>query len=255
MCRTVTGDGWCKRELYADDGLVVLSYRRVLVLTGIDIGSLRGDLAERLLPVELEPIEPGKRMLDAEVAAQLATARPRLLGALLDLLSRVLAILPTVHRDDWPRMADFARVVAAMDEVLGTEGYKQYTNQGGDIAAEVVSGDPVAEALVRTLALRGGQAWMGTASELLEQIAPLDRPPKGWPESGRALSGRLRRMAPSLEQVGVLVRFDRSGHARERRIIVAAATGHADANAQSADAKGPDADAKRAEGPVQEGLF
>ena len=117
----------------------------------------------------------------------------------------------------------------------------------------------MAEALVRTLALRGGQAWMGTASELLEQIAPLDRPPKGWPESGRALSGRLRRMAPSLEQVGVLVRFDRSGHARERRITVAAATGHADANAdanaQSADAKGPDADAKRAEGPVQEGLF
>lgn len=37
------------------------------------------------------------------------TTSPGSPGALLDLTARVLAVLPGVHRDQWPRMADFAR--------------------------------------------------------------------------------------------------------------------------------------------------
>jgi hypothetical protein len=39
------------------------------------------------------------------------------LGALLDLTARVLTVLPGIQREDLPRMADFARIMLALDEV------------------------------------------------------------------------------------------------------------------------------------------
>ena len=51
-----------------------------------------------------------------------AAVRPRVFGAILDLLSMVLAELPNVHLERLPRMADFARVLAAMDRVHVGDG-------------------------------------------------------------------------------------------------------------------------------------
>ncbi len=56
LCKAVTGDGIVDRALYTDDDVSVLSFRRVVAMTSIDAGALAGDLAERLLPVELARI-------------------------------------------------------------------------------------------------------------------------------------------------------------------------------------------------------
>lgn len=55
MCRAVTGDGLVKRTRYSDADVTVLNYRRVLVVNGIDVGAVRGDLAARMIPIELQP--------------------------------------------------------------------------------------------------------------------------------------------------------------------------------------------------------
>lgn len=44
LCRAVTGDGLVKRALYTDSSLSVVSFRRVVTLTAVDTGALRGDL-------------------------------------------------------------------------------------------------------------------------------------------------------------------------------------------------------------------
>ena len=54
--------------------------------------------------------------------------------------------------------------------------------------------------------------WTGTAGELLTRISP-PYPPKGWPSSARAMTGILRRKAPSLRRVGWTVEDQgRGGH-------------------------------------------
>src|SRR5690606_14066789 len=53
MCRAVTGEGDVRRQLYADNALVVFAFRRCLIVTGIDLGALNGDLADRMLAIEL----------------------------------------------------------------------------------------------------------------------------------------------------------------------------------------------------------
>lgn len=250
LCRAVTGDGLVKRRLYSDDSLAILAFRRVLLLTGIDVGALRGDLADRLMLVELDPIPPEARRQDAELAAEFRARHPALLGALLDLTAKVLAALSGIRLRVATRMADYGHVLAAVDMVLGTGSLPRYASQAAAIAEEVVAGDPVAEALLR-LVLPGGE-WRGTATDLLEDLTP-ERPPRGWPGSSRALGGHLRRLSPSLAQVGVVLTFN-PGH-RGGRLIqierVAARPSPASSPSppssdapQSGDAKAPGGDAK-----------
>jgi hypothetical protein len=64
--------------------------------------------------------------------------------------------------------------------------------------------------------------WTGTATELLSRLEEIvgDRTIKGknWPNSARALSGRLRRGATFLRKSGINVQFDRTN--REKLITI-----------------------------------
>ena len=96
LCRIATGSTWVVRRLYSDADVNVLRLLRSS-LTTIDAGSLRGDLADRLVRIELAPISEEKRRTKAELDAAWKAARPRIPGALLDLLSRVLAVRARVE--------------------------------------------------------------------------------------------------------------------------------------------------------------
>jgi hypothetical protein len=219
LCRAVSGDGWLRRRLYTDGDLAVVSFRRVVLLTSIDPGALRADLGDRLLLVDLERIEDGKRQTEADLDRAYALARPQLLGGLLDALADVLSRLPHVALRELPRMADFARVLAALDDVDGADGraFSAYVAQRGRIAADVVDADPVAAAVLKLVEDAG--CWQGTAGELLQEIAP-DRPPHGWPATPRAMAGRLSRLTPALRAIGIEIEYDRVGHARSRQYTI-----------------------------------
>ena len=96
LCRAVTGDGNVDRALYTDDDVTVLAFRRVVMMTTIDAGHLDGDLAERLLLIELQPMTEGERRTDAELTAAYLAAQPSIFASLLDLTAKVLKRLPDV---------------------------------------------------------------------------------------------------------------------------------------------------------------
>ena len=220
MCRAITGDGLPTRALYSDSDISVIHFRRVVALNGIDAGALRGDLAERLLPLELERIGTADRKTEQEMDAAFADAAPQLLGAVLDLVAKVLAELPKVNTQDLPRMADFARLLHALDAVTGWTTVHDYAETADDVAETVLDADLFA-IRVRALVTTNGR-WHGTAAELLDRLSPTAGPlPQGWPKSPNATSGRLRRIVPALRQVGVAVTFDRGAPPkRERRITI-----------------------------------
>lgn len=200
LCRAVTGDGDVRRRLYSDGDLAVFAFRRVVLLNGIDLGAVRDDLGERLLTVELTRIDDRARRLDADLVDLWAVAHPRLLGALLDIACRVLAELPRVVLGGLPRMADFARVLAAVDTALGTRSLDTYLGQAADLAADSVSADPVLATITATIR----DVWEGPASLLLDHItAELEhKPGREWPKDARALTAILRRRAPALRRLG-----------------------------------------------------
>jgi hypothetical protein len=221
LCKTVTGDAFTKRKLYADRELSVVSFRRVVAITTIDAGALRGDLGDRLLLVDLERIDESSRRSEREILDQYADMRPRLFGAFCELLSRVLSALPSVKLDELPRMADFTRVLAAVDGVRGTQSLATYLGQRERIADDVVEGDSVGTAIRGFMANRS--SWSGTMKELLAEITP-DEPGRDFPPTPKRLQTQLKRLAPALEAVGVFVHPPRKTDHTRRWVILTART-------------------------------
>ena len=226
LCKAVTGDGMVKRRLYTDNELAVVSFRRCVVLTSIDAGALRGDLGDRLLLVDLERIPDTQRRTEAELKQAWRDALPGLLAGLYDVVARVLAALPTITLKRMPRMADFAKVLAAVDKaapaLTGGKALETFMAQRERIAGDVVDADPVAAAVVKLL--EAGD-WTGTAGELLAKITPTDnegnpRAPRGWPGAGNTLSGRLKRMTPALRLLGIAVEQNRDTDSKRTKMIV-----------------------------------
>lgn len=200
LCKAATGDGHIRRRLYTDSDLALLTFRRVVAITTIDAGSLEGDFGSRLLLVELERIDESQRRSETGLRDQFEERWPRILGALLDIVAAVWARLESTEIPPSDRLADFSRVLAAMDAVCGTGALDLYIGQRGQIAETIIDDDPVGAAIVQLV--RDSGVWEGPAGELLKRITP-ENAPRRWPRNACAMSGRLKRLAPALRAVGV----------------------------------------------------
>jgi hypothetical protein len=93
-----------------------------------------------------------------------------MLGAILDLTAKVLATLPTVNVAELPRLADFAKILAAIDQVQRLDHAPDFTALAQEITEAVIEADPFADA-VRALICEKHE-WAGTAARLLELLPP-----------------------------------------------------------------------------------
>ncbi|SCD49142.1 hypothetical protein GA0115251_109533 [Streptomyces sp. TverLS-915] len=208
MCCIVTGAETIKRALYTDGDVVRARYRRPLLLTGIDVGVIRPDLAERLLPLRLE--RPKVRRTEAELWTEFEEALPVILGSLLDLTVQVRATDAETPTD--LRMADFAHLCAQLDAAQGLGALAAYRVCLDDLNDDVIEGDVLAQTVLRHAATLDEGAeqrmtsteWLNLLSHLYsgEELRPL---PKGWPTTGKVLSDRLKRLQPTLASRGVLI--------------------------------------------------
>ncbi|WP_030379694.1 MULTISPECIES: hypothetical protein [unclassified Streptomyces] len=233
LCKAVTGDGIVDRALYTDDDVVVLSFRRVLAMTTIDAGALAGDLAERLLMLDLQLIEADRRRTEEELNAAFEAVRPAILGALFDLLACVLAVLPSVRLDTMPRMADFARVLAAVDQVMDWHTLDDYLATSTNVATDALEGDPFGAALAALVDQSG--TWQGTAAQLLEVLpVPGGIRPQGWPKDATRAGGRVKRLAPLLRSIGITVDDTQRSPDRHRHKLLILSRAPANEDAASA---------------------
>jgi hypothetical protein len=204
-----------RRQRYTDSDVTVLTFRRVMAMTSVDPGALNGDLADRLVTVELERIPASARASEEDLQAQWDEAHAKVLGGLLDVAVQVLLELPSIQRTGLPRMADFALVLMAVDKVLGTRGYAAYTDQASSTAQSLAEGDIVVLAIREKIT----ESFEGTATELLELLTD-DHLPRDWPKTPQGLGGRLTRAAPTLRALGWTVeklpRRDQGGTRRWR---------------------------------------
>jgi len=201
LCRAVSGEGAVKRRLYTDQELIVQTFRRAVILTSIDPGSLRGDLGERLMPIELSPLRK-KRVTEQSIMSELARRIPVILGGLLDVVADVLANpVPIRHP---PRMADAAHVMAAVDQAVDSSSLSAYRQTQSRVVEIVLESDPLASAVLDFMANRR-EGWAGTATDLRSSLLVHHRDGKNWPANPRSLSQRLARIAPALEEAHGLV--------------------------------------------------
>ncbi|MGW3014660.1 ATP-binding protein, partial [Streptomyces longwoodensis] len=205
------------RALFTDGDVFRARYRRPLLLTGIDVGVIRPDLAERLLPLRLE--RPKVRRTEAELWTEYAEALPVMLGSLLDLTVKVRAATAETPTD--LRMADFAHLCAQLDAAMGLGALAAYRAGLDDLNDDVIEGDLLAQTVLQYAAgMQPGAQERMTSAEWLHLLTRLYsgedcRPlPKGWPTTGKVLSDRLKRLQPTLAARGLVVDWGRTREAR-----------------------------------------
>jgi hypothetical protein len=197
ICRLATV--FAVRQLYTDQDEVLFDAARPVMLNGIEDVVTRPDLADRAVFLTLEPIPEERRRPEIELWASFEAERPRILGVLLDAVVEGPKRLPETRLERLPRMADFALWATACETALWPAGtfWSAYCGNRDEAVEGVIDADPIAAAVRAVMATR--TEWTGTASELLgalgEAAGERVAKSKSWPDSPRALAGRLRRAA------------------------------------------------------------
>jgi hypothetical protein len=210
LCVVSTGGGMASRQFYTNDEENLIKAHCPTVLNGINEVITRQDLLERAIIVQLPTIET--RLTEAEHAQRLEQLAPDIMGGLLELLSRMVEALPHVEIPSaaLPRLADFARLGAALSWVLGREHedfMPTYHQVRQDALRRSIEGDaPVMEVLAF---IKSHGEWSGSLQNLLSQLEIRRLPGQGntqnWPRSAKGLSNALRRAQPGLRELGLVV--------------------------------------------------
>ena len=183
----------------------------------------RSDLADRAVIVTLATIPENERKTKEAFNTAVEISRPRILGALLDGLSRGLAELANVKLSSLPRMADFISWAQACEGAYWETGtiHAAFTRNVAEAVEGVLEGDAVAVALRKWFEARDHEAWQGTTDALLSELnnwAELEaKRERSWPKNPQALRSRLTMAAPALRKIGIAV--ERGPRSKKERCL------------------------------------
>ena len=217
LCRASTGEGFSKRELYSDDEDIIYSFRRCVLLNGINIAATHSDLLRRCILLGLEEIAAEERRPEKLILAEFEQARPKILGGMFDVLSQALVYLPSVRLPELPSMADFALWGAAISRALGKGEGAFLQAYGANIQqqhAEAIESSLVASVLMRFMENR--ENWEGSPSQLYSALKTkaeelnISVSDRQWPRNPNWLVRSLNRVVPNLRAEGLTIECQRS---------------------------------------------
>jgi hypothetical protein len=217
LCRIATGGAFTKRKNYSDYDETILIAKNPLIITGIGDIATRGDLLSRSIIIHLPTIT--ERASETDFWKDFTDAQPKILGALLDLISEGLRNFSDVEVENCEaRMLDFVKFGTAVEKSLGLEkgGFVALCNKNYENANKIaLENNPVAIIIFQFMQNR--KEWVGTASELLAEIFMYSdevtkRNPL-FPQNPQRLSNILDRLAPGFLLEGINI--DKGDHLRE----------------------------------------
>jgi hypothetical protein len=223
LCRLVTGEADSKRRLYTDDEDVIIELRRAVILNGINAPTDRGDVLDRSLVVELERIPDAGRKTEEQLWERFGEEHPKLLGTLFDVLSRAIALKPSIKLSRRPRLADWGEYAAAVYEVMGW-GAETFLRDWDEIVKvqnqATLDGSPVAQAIIRFM--EDKEEYSASSSEMHSKLkvvaaqlgVDVDRD-KAWPKSARWLWRRIKEVLSLLVAAGIEASRDRDESAKQ----------------------------------------
>jgi len=228
LCRAITGGGIAVRKLYTDDEVVILSFKRCVMLNGINIAALKGDLLDRAFPFTLEPIAPKNRRTEKDLNAAFEKDRAIILTGFLNVLSKALEYYPDIKLEEVQRLSDFNFYGCAIAKALG-ENPEDFIIAYRDMVAaqneEALNNNLVAVAIlkfaeiyIKRIEKMNAVGKMETEAfwkdqplvlfNNLKEIANFTlgidiKTNKEWPKTPSALSRRINAASANLKAIGV----------------------------------------------------
>lgn len=209
LCILSTGGGIAKRTLYSDSEETIISVQRPWIINGIAAAVTQQDLLDRTISIDCPVLE--QRGTATGMNATFEENHAALLGAVLDVAAKALALLPTIKLapKDRPRLAEFAMLGMAVAQAMGHEPGEfmhQFNASRRESIARVLDASPVAAAVLEFVAKTplGIEASVKDILTRLEDFKPAGA--EAWPRTPKGLGDALRRAAPALRQMDVEVK-------------------------------------------------
>jgi hypothetical protein len=214
LCQLVFGGAISGRALFTNDERSFIYAQRPVLLSGIGDIVRWGDLKDRCVFLQLPPIPRTSRRGEDEFWKAFHTARPRILGAMLDAMVGGLRKRPSVQLAELPRMADYAIWGEAVARGLGWPAQaflSSYNANRKEATVTELLDSPLGDGLLQLG--RRISRWRGSAAELnaflQENVDEEVAASSTWPKTSEKFSKELRRLAPQLRIHGIDVNFER----------------------------------------------
>jgi len=161
--------------------------------------------------VELERIPDAERRTEEELWERFEAEHPKMMGALFDILTRAIALKPSIKLSRRPRLADWGEYAAAVYEVMGW-GAETFLKDWDEIVQvqnqATLDGSPVAQAIIKFM--EDKEEYTATSSEMHSKLkataaqlgVDVDRD-KAWPKSARWLWRRIQEVLSLLVAAGI----------------------------------------------------
>jgi hypothetical protein len=191
LARIATGIAFAKRKLFTDMDETLLTAEKPIAINSIVDVVGAADLGDRSIFITPPVIEKGRRKDRKEIRKAFRREHPAILGALLDIVTHGLKVLPDVTNTEWPRMADFARWATACETAFTTRGTFKAAyeaNRAGAINV-LLEGDAVASAVLQLSLPCAGRS-SDILNALNAMVGESAARVKGWPKSPRGLQRR-----------------------------------------------------------------
>lgn len=220
FCVASTGGVSTQRALFTDDEEAIIPLHCPIIGNGIDDLGQRGDLLDRTIVIDLEPIPEKNRKPEKQIEAEIAEKRGKLLGSLLDSTVDGMRKIGTIKLPNLPRMADFAEWAYAC---LGDEGdafLEAYGVVRNNTVLDLAEDNRIPAAVCEFVDLQAGFRWEGGATDLLTALNECfhiypGQEPFGWPRSPDKMGAELRRFTPAIIAKDVSVAYARTGNKRK----------------------------------------
>ena len=115
LCRLLDSSSISKRKLFTNYEETILTAASSVILTAISNVFVYQDLLDRVVMINLKPIDPKQRKEEKKLFEDFEKEHPYILGALCNMVSEGLRNINKINLKEKPRRADFAVWLAACE--------------------------------------------------------------------------------------------------------------------------------------------
>ncbi len=140
FCTVVTGGTFVSRTKFENDKPFTITLKQGLCLNGIGNFVINDDFVDRALFFKTKPFAKSTNKGENKLWATFEEEKPYIMGSIFEILSKALAIHPTVEIENPIRLADFHSFGYAVAEAMGGYGkcFNECIARNKDIQMEVV---------------------------------------------------------------------------------------------------------------------
>jgi hypothetical protein len=219
LCRLSTGGSYSVKENYSDGDEYVINACRPIIISGVNSSVIRGDLADRVLNVELERLPQDIGYIsDDKIKDEFDNLHPKLLGSICSIISVALKNYPNLKITNLPRMAKPSKWITAAESGLGWKHrhfIKEHSKNQKMIAGESCEQNSLIRAIISLLESIDSGKFIGTSSYLFNCLNQnQNEQPADWPKTANSMSRMIKNLIPVLEKIGIKVEYTRQSNQR-----------------------------------------